>query len=285
YIHFLAFTDRLRIDYPWLLAVGKTRPSVVLDRLCIDLGIDRLADEGEALGFNRSSIRLSMTWMLPRIAMHEGVRSPDLLRPEHIDRLLAAVRDFASHPDLPVFFGARERYGPQFAKSWITHASQLGTILYHRGQSSRQPRKFMPAYASHPLLPSAMWALVQRWLAARASQLRPSTVYHHEIALRRFLEHLGRVAPQVCRFEDVTREHVESFFRAMIDEPSAGSGVPLSLITRRNRTNSLALFFRDTVAWDWESAPQRQLVDCRDKPPHLERVPRYIPEEELARVM
>ncbi|MFO5718712.1 hypothetical protein ACLBQV_28775, partial [Klebsiella pneumoniae] len=50
YIHFLAFTDRLRIDYPWLLAVGKTRPSVVLDRLCIDLGIDRLADEGEALG-------------------------------------------------------------------------------------------------------------------------------------------------------------------------------------------------------------------------------------------
>ncbi|WP_339439684.1 tyrosine-type recombinase/integrase, partial [Pseudomonas sp. EA_15y_Pfl1_P104] len=60
---------------------------------------------------------------------------------------------------------------------------------------------------------------------------------------------------------------------------------PLSLITRRNRTNSLALFFRDTVAWDWESAPQRQLVDCRDKPPHLERVPRYIPEEELARVM
>ena len=285
YIYFLAFTDRLRLDHPWLLAVGKTRPSVVLDRLGIDLGVDGLADEGAALGFDRSSIRLSMTWMLPRIAMHEGVRSPDLLRPEHIDRLLAAVRDFAAHPDLPLFFGERERYGPRFAKSWITHASQLGTILYHRGQSSRQPRKSMPAYASHPLLPSAMWALVQRWLAARAPRLRPSTVYHDEIALRRFLEHLGSIAPEVSRFEEVTREHVESFLRVMADEPSAGSGVPLSLVTRRNRTNSLALFFRDTVAWDWEGAPQRQLVDCRDKPRHLERVPRYIPEDELARVM
>tara|TARA_R110000787_G_scaffold286428_1_gene404887 strand:+ start:32249 stop:34306 length:2058 start_codon:yes stop_codon:yes gene_type:complete len=285
YIYFLAFTDRLRLDHPWLLTIGRARPSVVLDQLGIDLGIDRLADEGAALGFNRLSIRGSMTWMLPRIAMHEGVRAPELLRSEHVDRLLAAVRDFASHPDLPLFFGARERYGPRFAKSWITHASQLGTILYHRGQSSRQPRKSMPAYAEHPQLPSAMWALVQRWLAARAPRLRPSTAYHHEIALRRFLEHLDRVAPQVSRFEEVTREHVESFFRAMVDEPSAGSGVPLSLVTRRNRTNSLALFFRDTVAWDWEGAPQRQLVDCRDKPQHLERVPRYIPEGELARVI
>lgn len=285
YLYYLALTDRLRLDLPWLLAVGCTRPLVVVSRLGIDLGVDRLVGEALALGFNRVAVRQAFSWSLARIAMHEGVRDPDLLRAEQIDRLLAAIRDFADHADVGLFFGSAEAYRRGQAKSWITHAGQLGVLLYHRGQSDRQPHKSMPAYAVHPLLQPAMWALVERWLAAAKPHLRPSTLYHRELALRRFLEHLVLIAPEIARFEEVTRDHIESFMGAMAQQTQPARGTTLSVATRRDRTTSIGIFFRETAAWDWEGAPPRQLVDRRDKPRAVHRVPRFIPADELARVM
>ncbi len=285
YLYYLALTDRLRLDMPWLLAVGCTRPLVVVSRLGIDLGIDRLVGEASALGFNRVAIRQAISWSLARIAMHEGVRDPNLLRVEHVDRLLAGIRDFADHTDIDLFFGSTEAFRRGRAKSWITHAGQLGVLLYHRGQSDRQPRKSMPDYAVHPLLPPAMWALVERWLTAAKPHIRPSTLYHRELAIRRFLEHLVLIAPDIARFEQVTRDHVESFICAMAQQAQPARGTILSVAARRDRIASLGVFFRETAAWNWEGAPPRQLVDWRDKPRALHRVPRFIPADELARVM
>ena len=48
---------------------------------------------------------------------------------------------------------------------------------------------------------------------------------------------------------------------------------------------ALAVFFRQIAHWHWEDAPTHPLLAVGDLPKTPERVPRYIPEVELARLM
>jgi len=134
YLYYLALTDRVRLDYDWLLALGDLRLAGVTGPLGIDLGIDVLADEGRQLGFHPASARLAMQWTLGRIALHTGIRDPAQLRTEHVEELLAAVRRFGERADVAEFYGSAARYRVSPSKAWITHLHQLGLVLYHRGQ-------------------------------------------------------------------------------------------------------------------------------------------------------
>ena len=52
YLYYLALTDRVRLDYEWLLAIGDLRLTGVAGPLGIDLGIDALAEEESAVGLS-----------------------------------------------------------------------------------------------------------------------------------------------------------------------------------------------------------------------------------------
>lgn len=285
YLYYLALTDRMRLDYDWLLALGTLRSEDVSRPLGLDLGIDLLSKEAAGLGFHPVSARLAMHWTLSRIALHTGVRTPAAIRSSHLDDLLVAIRRLGDRPDIGLFWASPERYRSSPAKAWITHVGQLRLVLYHRGQIQEQPRKVMPAYAARPPLQPGMHALAERWLALRRPGLRPSTQYHLELAVRRFLEHLGATAPRVTGFDQVTREHVLAWMHAMATEVQASTGSKLSVQTRRDRVCGLGQFLRDTAAWGWEGVPARPLLDHRDLPRRLVRVPRFIPADELARLM
>ena len=49
--------------------------------------------------------------------------------------------------------------------------------------------------------------------------------------------------------------------------------------------SSPAVLFRDTTAWEWADAPARPLLGHRDIPKRPNRAPRFIPTEELGRLM
>lgn len=142
----------------------------------------------------------------------------------------------------------------------------------------------MPPYAYRPAVQPEMRAVVERWLAVRRLTLRPNTIYHRELSLRRFLEYLATAAPGIRSFAEVTRDHVVGFLAAMASDIQPTTGRRLSIQTRRGRASDLAMFFRDLFALGWEG-PGRPLLDHRDKPRQVHRVPRFIPENELARIM
>ena len=285
YLYYLALTDRTRLDYDWLLALGDLRLGDVAEPLGIDIGIDALVGECRRLGFHPGSARLAMQWALGRIALHTGIRDPTQLRAEHVEELLVAVRRFGERADIAEFHGSAARYRVSPSKAWITHLHQLGLVLYHRGQAHRQPRKYMPTYAVRPPPRPAMEAVVDRWLALRRLTDRPITVHHLGLALRRFLDWLATTAPDIDAFAKVTRDHALGFLAAMASEPNARTGRPLAAVTRRARTSALGMFFRETAAMGWEGVPGRPLLDGRDQPRPPQRVPRFIPADELTRVM
>src|SRR6266508_1990826 len=68
-------------------------------------------------------------------------------------------------------------------------------------------------------------------------------------------------------------------------ESSPSSQRPLSVISRIRLTSGVSQFFRDTAAWEWDDVPGRPLIGPGDAPKHPQRVPRFIPDDELARLM
>src|SRR2546428_7754354 len=67
--------------------------------------------------------------------------------------------------------------------------------------------------------------------------------------------------------------------------PVITTGYPLSTLSRRGKLSNLSVFVRDVASWEWEDGPERPLLGVGDIPKIPERVPRYIPEEELTRLM
>lgn len=204
---------------------------------------------------------------------------------EHIVELLEAVRLFTDRPDLHYFYPSRERYRANAVKLWVTHLHQLQVVLFHRSQVAIQPRKLMPGWAPPLELPPRMQAVAEKWLAARRLTDRPSTVQKLELALRRLGEWLAAHHPEIDSYAEVTREHCLAWIQHLAETPTERTGKPLGVISRIQRISGLAQFFRDTAAWQFDDVPGHTLIGPGDAPKQPQRVPRFIPDNELARLM
>ncbi len=60
---------------------------------------------------------------------------------------------------------------------------------------------------------------------------------------------------------------------------------PLTVESKITRLSSLSVFFQDTTAWGWEEAPLRPLLGARDLPKRPKRIPRYIPADQLGKLL
>jgi integrase len=130
-----------------------------------------------------------------------------------------------------------------------------------------------------------MQAPIDRWLSVRRLTLSPNTVDHQVVSLRHFMTHLARSAPEVRSFADLTRDQALGFVAAMAEDARSLTGTSLSIYARRARIAAVVAFFRDAIAWGWPDMPRRPLLDHRDMPRMPRRIPRYIPADELARLM
>jgi len=283
YLYYLALRGHLRLDLPWLLAVGDLTASTVAQFLRIDFGSATLADEAAQLGLSRASSDVGFRWLLPRIALHRGLRPVSELGEDDVARFLVGVREFAQRPDLADFWGSTDKFR-KISASWITSIGQLQAVLYHRGQAATAPRKSKPNGVT-PAPQAAMQALVDRWMERRLGYNRPASVHHDSLAIRSFLNHLADAAPRVQSFSEVRRGHVLGWMQAMAVEPTLRTGLPLAPSTRRGHVGMLGQFLRDARDWGWPGIPLWPLVHKRELPGVITRVPRYIPNAELARIM
>jgi integrase len=285
YLQFLALRGDIRLDYAWLLGAGHLYTERLAAQLGLDLGIETLAAEAVRLGFNHIAALAAMRWCVGRIALHTGILDATQFRAEHLEELLEAIRLFGEREDLPAFYHSLARYRRSPSKNWITEVHQLHTVLFHRGQIAHEPRKVMPTFMVRPQLPPTMQRVVDRWLAARRLTDRPVTVSRLELALRRFSSWLCTHEPGLRSFAQVDRPHVLRYLTVLLDEPLASTGRPMAPNTRIGHISALAMFFRQTAAWGFDDVPGRPLLGPGDTPRRPHRVPRFIPADELARLM
>lgn len=167
----------------------------------------------------------------------------------------------------------------------MRYVRQVRLMLYHRGQVDREPDPVRWQKAPAPIGPTRMHQVAERFLVARRLTDRPSTLENLSFTLRRFIAFLAEIAPAIESFAEVEREHVLAFARMLEVEPTARTGRPPSVVTRSSRLSALSSFFRETAAWSWDDVPGRPLLTPGDLPRRPHRMPRYIPADELERLM
>jgi hypothetical protein len=204
YLYYLSFTDHMLLDYPFLFAIGNMRVRESAEPHGLDFGITELINDGVRLGYRRISLWGELISLLPRIAMHTGVRSPDNITQEHLTEIYDEVVRYAYRDDLHRYHQPGKSFPPYFIRSWYNRIRQLQLLLYHRGHDVVLPRMTPD---KRRVLPSARpdlqcWA--DRWIAAKRKTLATKTVDHMAVSLRHFIRFLAQLKPRMkfcrCRF-------------------------------------------------------------------------------------
>ncbi len=283
YLYFLALRGHAGFDYEWLVAIRHPALWEFLRCAALSGEVEGLVEQAEHLGYSESA-RDRIGPLVARIYLHTLRPGVGAIGGREIDELAEAVEAFAERPDVGLFFGSEERYREEVSRQYRTSLHLLRTVLYHSGRLAAEPRKFQPR-RERPGLRPEMEVVVERYLSARRLSSRPATVSGFADTVRRFGAWLADEHPEIESFAGVAREHVLEYAAALDEEKGSRTGSPLAPNTKRGRLSRLSTFFRETAGWGWEDVPGRPLLGPGDLPKMPQSVPRYIPEDELARLM
>ena len=148
YLYYLSLTDHILLDYPFLFAVGNMRVIESTRPHGLDFDMAGLVDDGVRLGYRGPALRGQLISLLPRIAMHTGVHSPDKITQEHLAELYNEAVRYADRDDLHRYHSTGKTFSLDFVRSWYQRIRLLQLLLYHRGhdlsiyQFSRHPQSF-----------------------------------------------------------------------------------------------------------------------------------------------
>ncbi|WTW98182.1 site-specific integrase [Streptomycetaceae bacterium NBC_01309] len=129
-------------------------------------------------------------------------------------------------------------------------------------------------------------AVFERFLAERALVLRPESMTSVRGGLRRFGLWLDTERPHVDALDELHRADLVAFMESVkqlrkIKHPDE----PLSPAYKAGIISTVAVLFRYAAVAEWGDVPARPLITHADMPRVVERVPRFIPEDQLGPVM
>lgn len=284
YLYFLAWQRSITLDWDWLIAVPDIHLRGLLQAAGQAEAVEQLVGEAIHLGYTERSAEQRMTWLLYRLLLRHHFPPVTQLSEEQCHELTDAARQFGQRPDVALFFGSLPQYHKALAMI-IAATHKLHVVLYHRGQAATEPRVIMPHRALWPGIRPVMEQVAQRYIAMRRLTDRPGTIIMLDVAMRHFITWIAQAHPSLVSLAEITRAHLLEFAEHLNTMTCERTGGPLATLTKRGRLANLSHCFRDLAAWEWEETPGRPLLGAGDLPKIPQRIPRYIPEEDLSRLM
>ncbi len=283
YLFFLVVRGKIWFDWEWLLAIERLEFWNFLRSSHYEVNLQPLLTRALKLGYTEESMRVCQV-VISRLFMHTGDLCLEHLRERDLREFAEAVRRFSNHPDIAQFFESVDNYRER-AANWLSSLYRLQMVLYHHGQAHQVPHGPPRQYSYPPLCKPRMEAVLTRYLMTRSLTDRPSTVKGINLTIRRFIGWIQQTHPQLDTFADITRDHVLAYAAALDTMTNSRTLRPISAGSKRIVLNILAVFFRDVATWGWEEVPAHPLLQGRDLPQRLKSIPRYIPDDELARLL
>ncbi len=284
YLVFLAWRSYVRFDWDWLLAIRHLRFNEV-DLAEFNQGIEQLVQTAVGLGYRPNEVRSELRWAVSRLLLHLGTSDMNAITDDHLAEAIEACYRFGERPDIGDFFQSADYYQHHVRSQYTWYFHVLHVVLYHRGQISTPPQRITRATPPRPLVKPRMQAVVQRYLATRSVTDEPNTVQGFDTTTHKFIAWIAHIYPQVETWAEITREQVLEYAEAMKTLISPQTGKPLGVVSRRSQLSRLSVFLGDIATWGWEDAPPRPLLLKGDLPKRPQRIPRYIPDQELDRLM
>jgi integrase len=290
YVCALAMTGRMPVDYPWLL-VHPIANLVHLSGLALGLGpqwLDIPLQEAQRIGYDLATARRSLRHACVRVALAKGdarwenITGADLRRQR--DEIIAIARrtdvaalrpEFTAGTDIAVWY-----------RSMRTNPHVAHVVLHSLGVIP-EPARIISLSTQRHALPAASTQMEQA-ITRYIERVAPNRTRHRNNLrgrLRTLTTWLADRHPEVTSFAQLTRDQVEEFITWVNTEyRHYRTGAPVSVETRRQTISVLNVFLRQTLAWGWDGVPDRPLLSHLDLPKNIERVPRYLPADQLAAV-
>jgi integrase len=287
YLSFLGVTGRVAFDWEWLLAIPALNIWIQAEALELPLfheAYTTLPAVGEQLGYRAQTVKRAAQWALSRIMLHTGVPSLSAVTMDELAGLADAIDRFGHHPERERFHGGDPSWASK-RRNWGSQLFLLHLLLFHTGQLSELPREPIPLSARRAELPPNMAATLDRYLAARRQLDRPGTIQNIEAGLRRFTNWLVDSRPEISSFLDVSREDCTAFAVWLDQQRHHRTGQPYATTYKRAHLQAVLGLFRDGSAWEWPDMPARPLMIASDLPKIPRALPRFIPANELGRLM
>ena len=274
YIYFLAATGRLELKWDWIFTVSDHRFLVSSLPQPVQAFSSRLGDQLSRLGYERGRERIERAIRLLYLRYGVGLVNIGERELKEFAQEVTALRGCR---DLDVILGAPDVFG-RLRSSLMGTLYSLHTALYHQHLVDRPPKRRSITPRKLKVKP-ALNDFIERYADARqALHSRPSTLERIRNAGRHLADWLSINDPELNSFADLTREQVLAYAASL---SAAGVGVD----TQLSRLSSLSVMFHDTTAWGWSDAPARPILGSRDLPKRPTRLPRFIPSEQLERLM
>lgn len=275
YLYFLVQRERLVLDWPWIIGVQCHVIPITTLPPEIQALSSRLCAQIRTLGYpNAGPTRVERAVRYFYLRYGSDVIN---VGERHLDEFAQALTAFRERDDAATICGSQKRLAPYLA-ALRTMLYTFRMALYHQGLVKQPPqRKFvLPTRLN---VKQAMGQFIDRYAKSRLElHARPATAAKLRNAGRHFADWLAQHHPQVETFAEVTREQVLAYGASL-------TPAKVSAETKISRLSSLSVMFHDATAWAWPDAPPRPLIGARDLPKRPNRIPRFIPADDLERLM
>ncbi|BCQ06760.1 tyrosine recombinase XerC [Mycobacterium heckeshornense] len=270
----------------WLMVTGRiTVDAELLSRTDLRPGLPaRSFCPADYHWFNEACSRIGVSardtaaqWnILAKVTAITGV-SPRAITDEHFDAARVAM------------LTAYARRGkPTAGKNVAAVFHRLRLTLFHAGQVStlRPPAvQHQSSDTGWDTAPIKFVETAQRYLAQVALSLRPSTVRHIDLDLRRFGIWLADTHPDVTGCADLRREHIEAFKAWLCTHARPSTGKPLNRVSIKNTLINLHCFLTRIAEWGYPDAPTRALMFPGDLPIIDKPLPRFLDDAAAAKLL
>lgn len=274
YIYFLVATGRLKLKWDWILTVSDHRFLVSSLPQPVQAFSGRLGDQLSRLGYERGRERIERAIRLLYLKYGVGLVRVD---ERELREFALEVAALEGYPDLDVILGSPDVYG-RLKSSLMGTLYSLHTALYHQHLVDKPPKRSSIVPRKLKVKP-ALDDFIERYADARqALHTRPSTLGKIRNAGRHLADWLNINEPELNSFADLTREQILAYAASL-------SAAAMGIDSQISRLSSLSVMFHDSTAWGWTDGPPRPILGSRDLPRRPTRLPRFIPSEQLERLM
>ena len=303
YLVYLSMIHRMPLDADYVLS--RNFDSLINPRtgpaLGVDLDLLEVLDRRQRqLGYRHG--RTSLTWALTRLLLLRGDPGIAAVGYEDLVAFAEETRRWCALPEAPLIRACHVHstrrihdpavLAPLFQKQCMGRLHSLHVLLFNTGQITREPLHGLRSdviWKQQPVPPGTPPAIagpIKRWLTGRLQSTdRHESVRGARDAFRYLLRWLADQNPEITSLAELTRDHMEAYLAHLHDRINPRNGRPLAARTRYTYISPLLGFFQEASQWGWDDVPSRPLLGRSDLPRLPSRLPRFIPRDELDRLM
>lgn len=278
----------LKLDYPFLFSTQNNMGFFTLsEHYGLDYGLPELYQTSLKLNYRLRIHGGGLRWIFSRLILHTGKRH---YREFTLDDLTTLEKSAIAYneTDYPARFWERSKKGN------ISHVAcsiyQLQVILYIENIISTSPKKhyqrddIVDRHLKH--LKSAHIAEVLIQYVKQISLTKEKmTVSRSFRTLHQFIKWLEIYYPKIDNLNQLTREIMNKYQDYIFQYVSTRTGRKYSQSQLCTMISCLKVFFDESLYFGYKDVPQQKLLYQYDLPRRPRPLPRFIPEDDLIKLM